>query len=123
MRIDLALPEFSAEMTGDIRDAVHTFFHRRAQMESRDLRALLRRGRTALLIGRVFLSSCVVLSDVVSPLLHATGVKGVVTQGLTVAGWVAMWRPLEIFLYSWWPIRRDRRLDERHEVEVLWPAA
>ena len=24
-----------------------------------------------------------------------------------------MWRPLEIFLYDWWPINSDRRLLER----------
>ena len=27
-------------------------------------------------------------------------------EGLTIAGWVAMWRPLEIYLYEWWPLRR-----------------
>jgi len=26
---------------------------------------------------------------------------------------VAMWRPLEIFLYDWWPIRADARLFAR----------
>jgi hypothetical protein len=88
MRIDLALPNFSAEMSGEIRDAVHTFFHRRAQMESRDLRALLRRGRTALVIGLAFLGSCVVLGDVLSPLLHATRVKEIAIQAsLSRDGW------------------------------------
>jgi hypothetical protein len=24
-----------------------------------------------------------------------------------------MWRPLEIFLYDWWPIRADARLFDR----------
>ena len=24
-----------------------------------------------------------------------------------------MWRPLEIFLYDWWPVRSDQRLLER----------
>jgi hypothetical protein len=24
-----------------------------------------------------------------------------------------MWRPLEIFLYDWWPIRAERRLFDR----------
>jgi hypothetical protein len=24
-----------------------------------------------------------------------------------------MWRPLEIFLYDWWPIRAERRLYDR----------
>jgi hypothetical protein len=26
---------------------------------------------------------------------------------------VAMWRPLEVFLYDWWPIRAEARLFER----------
>jgi hypothetical protein len=25
-----------------------------------------------------------------------------------IGGWVAMWRPMEIFLYDWWPLRRQR---------------
>ncbi|WP_448988113.1 hypothetical protein [Luteitalea sp.] len=31
-------------------------------------------------------------------------------EGLIIGGWVAMWRPLEIFLYDWWPVRADVRL-------------
>jgi hypothetical protein len=27
-------------------------------------------------------------------------------EGLTISGWVAMWRPLQIYLYDWWPLRR-----------------
>ena len=30
-----------------------------------------------------------------------------------IAGWVALWRPLEIFLYDWWPIRAEARLQDR----------
>ena len=28
-------------------------------------------------------------------------------------GWVSVWRPLEVFLYDWWPIRNEARLSER----------
>jgi hypothetical protein len=31
-------------------------------------------------------------------------------QGLFILGWVALWRPLEIFLYDWWPLARRIRL-------------
>jgi hypothetical protein len=31
-------------------------------------------------------------------------------EGLTIIGWVAMWRPLEIYLYRWWPIRHLGRI-------------
>jgi hypothetical protein len=30
-----------------------------------------------------------------------------------IGGWVAMWRPLEVFLYDWWPIRAEGRLLQR----------
>ena len=32
---------------------------------------------------------------------------------LIILGWVANWRPIQIFLYDWWPLRRRRRLYER----------
>ena len=34
-------------------------------------------------------------------------------ESLMIGGWVAMWRPLEIFLYDWWPILRERRVYDR----------
>jgi len=56
-------------------------------------------------IGLAFLFVCVVLRQL------ALATKGgaaseIVAEGLLIVGWVAMWRPLEIFLYEWWPIRR-----------------
>src|SRR6185436_19737102 len=35
------------------------------------------------------------------------------SRGFPDRGWVAMWRPLEVFLYDWWPIRADARLLQR----------
>ena len=34
----------------------------------------------------------------------------IVDEGLYIVGWVAMWRPLEIFLYDWRPIWHRYRL-------------
>jgi hypothetical protein len=39
-----------------------------------------------------------------------------------IGAWVALWRPLEIFLYDWWPIRAEARLFDRlgsMDVQVL----
>jgi hypothetical protein len=30
----------------------------------------------------------------------------VARESLTIAGWVAMWRPMQIYLYDWWPLLR-----------------
>jgi hypothetical protein len=32
--------------------------------------------------------------------------EGIVEASLTIAGWVAMWHPMDICLYGWWPLRR-----------------
>jgi hypothetical protein len=92
---------------------VHLHFRRRVDTASRELRELLRRGRISLVIGLVFLTACVVAADVLAPLVHRQQLSSVLREGLTVAGWVAMWRPMEIFLYSWWPLAGDRRLYDR----------
>jgi hypothetical protein len=36
-----------------------------------------------------------------------------IAESLTILGWVVNWRPLEIFLYEWRPIRRDAKLFRR----------
>jgi hypothetical protein len=37
----------------------------------------------------------------------------VLRESLFIGGWVAMWRPIEIFLYDWWPIRAEARRFDR----------
>lgn len=43
----------------------------------------------------------------------ASRLAQVLSESLLIGGWVAMWRPLEIFLYDWWPVREDARLFDR----------
>jgi hypothetical protein len=37
----------------------------------------------------------------------------ILRETLAIGGWVSMWRPLEIFLYDWWPIREEARHSDR----------
>jgi len=96
-----------------VQEAVHVFFARRAETTGRELRALLRRGRTSLVIGLVFLTVCVLAGDIAVTRMNDGRLADVLREGLTVAGWVAMWRPMEIFLYNWWPLASDRKLYAR----------
>ena len=41
------------------------------------------------------------------------GLGQILRESLVIGGWVAMWRPMEIFLYDWWPIRAEARLADR----------
>jgi hypothetical protein len=37
----------------------------------------------------------------------------IVRESLMIAGWVAMWRPMQIYLYDWWPLRQRSRIYEK----------
>jgi hypothetical protein len=89
--------------------AVRHYFANRAEIKQREFRVLLRRGRTSLIIGLLFLIACFILSEFSRKIIPG-GWDQFVEIGLQIVGWVAMWRPLEIFLYDWWPIRSDQRL-------------
>lgn len=109
--IHLTTPPESDRAAGT-EEAVHHYFASRAEAKGRELRQLLRVGRASLLIGFLFLAACFGLGVLGRQFLPA-GWGDFVELGLQIVGWVAMWRPLEIYLYDWWPVRNDRRLLER----------
>ncbi|MGO9305186.1 MAG: hypothetical protein ACLP3R_16075 [Candidatus Korobacteraceae bacterium] len=92
-----------------IRTAVHNHFAHRAQITELEFKRLLKQGRTSLFIGLLFLAACLFLSKML--LGHEAGTwAAVVRESLTIAGWVAMWRPMQIYLYDWWPLLQLRRV-------------
>jgi hypothetical protein len=93
-------------------DAVREYFRGRAQATRIRLRLLFRVGRISLLIGIACLGLSVGLGGVVERLL-AGRLGQLLRESLLIGGWVAMWRPLETFLYDWWPIRAEARLFDR----------
>ena len=107
IRIDAAAPPEADHAA--VIDAVHNYFTYRADMARRQLREHLRQGPPALAIGLLFLAAATLASRWVG--IRWPGAMGqVAAEGLLVGGWVAMWRPFEIYLYGWQPIRRRRRL-------------
>ena len=96
-----------------LREAIREFFRHRAQASRGRLGQLFKRGRTSLLIGVTCLAISIVLGDTLARLLGERRLGDVLRESLLIGGWVAMWRPLEIFLYDWWPIRADARLSDR----------
>ncbi|MEZ5459806.1 MAG: hypothetical protein R3E65_11035 [Steroidobacteraceae bacterium] len=94
----------------------------RSRQAEVELRRQLRRALANLLIGVVFLAACLALRQS----LRDMGQFELLSEGLLIIGWVALWRPVENFLYDWWPVaRRQRRLMRiaRMPVEVSALAA
>jgi len=102
-----------ADEVAVLQAAVSEFFKQRAAVTRRRLRQLLRVGRTSLLIGVAAVAVSIALGDLISKLVSDNRLGGVLRESLLIGGWVAMWRPLEVFLYDWWPIRAEARLCDR----------
>ena len=58
-------------------------------------------------------SGAIALAQWLGSLIEHEGHAWLVSESLIIGGWVALWRPMEIFLYDWWPIRADARLFDR----------
>jgi hypothetical protein len=96
-----------------IEAAMHNYFAYRAKVLGWDLRDLFRTGRASLAIGLAVLAACIVLGKGASAFLGTGYLGRFFDEGLIILGWVANWRPVEIFLYDWWPLVRRRRLYRR----------
>lgn len=112
VKLVVYLPDTSEQRVhGQVAEAVANYFRYQEQAARLKMRLTLRLGRSSLLVGLLFLAVCVAGAqlvftgeDVISEMLH---------EGLLIIGWVAMWRPLEILLYDWWPLLQDARLYRR----------
>jgi len=89
--------------------AIRNFFAYKAELKRREIRLLFREGRISLTVGLSFLAACLIAANLASNFLAGQYLQ-IVREGLTIGGWVAMWRPLQIFLYEWWPLVRRRRV-------------
>ena len=105
---------------------MHSYFRQRAEATRRKLRQLFRVGRVSLVIGLAFLAGAIVLGEFVAGLVGKDSpTAGSSRRAFVIGGWVALWRPLEIFLYDWWPIRAEAKLFDRlgeMDVRVLGAA-
>lgn len=109
--IHLATPP-PPERAAGVEEAVRHYFATRAEIKRREFGFLMRRGRTSLMLGLVFLTLCLLAGQFIGHRYEGTAAN-ILREGLVIAGWVAMWRPLEIYLYDWWPLWDDRRIFRR----------
>lgn len=95
------------QITAGLRD----HFEYREWAADRQFSEMMRDGRLSLLIGLtamvVFTTGSRLIGTSTNPVIE------VLHEGLLVVGWVSLWKPIEIFLYAWWPLRREVRAYRR----------
>ena len=115
IKIIIHLPESEvhAKTATELAEAFAHYFGYQADLLQQDLDELFSNGRRFLVIGSTILVTCLVLSQVAGRYLAEGPFRRLLEQALPIMGWVANWRPLEIFLYDWWPLARRRDLYRR----------
>jgi hypothetical protein len=112
LRIVVHLPvnECGNGRGSELAGAFENFFKFRAGVVAGDLKDLFRIGRRSLSIGILVLAVCLIVARSIPSSQQASAFGGFLRESVLILGWVANWRPLEIFLYDWWPLARRRDL-------------
>jgi hypothetical protein len=106
-----------------IPGALRNYFGYRANQAKLEIHELLRIGWRSMVIGLLVLMVSLTVSNHVTRSMDGSPFGPLLAESFIILGWVANWRPLEIFLYDWWPIARKRKLYlrlARASVEILY---
>lgn len=115
LSIRIYLPAGSAGLREEalLQSAIASHFQYRARRTESDMRELFTIAQISLAIGLAALGVCMAIRHMVLQAAGSGPIAGFFAEGLVIVGWVANWRPIELFLYEWWPLARRRRLFER----------
>ncbi len=120
LRIHLPAAEAERAAASDIGAAIRANFSYWFESVGRERRELFRLGRVYLIVGLAVLASCLVLRRALPGLFGDNAVTRFLAEGLSILGWVSNWKPIETFLYDWWPLYRKASLYRRlAEAEVV----
>jgi len=97
---------------GEIEAAVRAHFAYELDRLERRRRRQRRTGQIALLLGGTLIIALLSLAQVVGRAVPGS-IGAALREGLVISSWVVMWRPVEILIYDWIPVRRERRVMQR----------
>jgi len=114
-KLFVSLPQGEREKEQTVADAVHEHFNFRRIEAETELHRIRRFGWRSLVIAFLFLSVAMVIVQLMKRYLPEGNLVSLVTTGLTIFAWVALWRPCELLLYEWYPFKRNARLFRKLE--------
>lgn len=109
----LPTKEIKSDTQHLVQTILHQFFVYQEGQANRELSRKFREGRLSLVISFSFILICFSIAYVLHQINVDSVLRDLIVSALTIASWVALWQPVQIFLYDWWPIRRDRKVYKR----------
>lgn len=111
--ISLPEPQLSENLEKLTTAALQRYCNNKIEQIANDITSLRGQGIRALRRGLLFLAVCLVISTLFDrieylPIL----VHKFLNEGFLIAGWVSLWYPIELLLYEWSPLRRQKKIYE-----------
>jgi hypothetical protein len=113
VRVTLRLPAATrtADLEARMRAGLQQYCNHRIGQIENDIASLRQEGLATLWRGLLFLALCMLGSQLLGePKFLPVILARFLDEGLIIAGWVALWYPLDALLYQHWPLKRERRL-------------
>jgi hypothetical protein len=120
LKIYLALSEVKHK--DDIAPAIHNHFLYRRTQSKKKYKRIFQYGWRTLFIALGLLALIYFFTQITLHLMPHNRLVLFFRESFIILGWVALWRPLELLLYDWYPIKSNIRLYNRLEqsnVEVI----
>ena len=96
----------------EVEKAVRNFFAYRSKLNRLEFKHMMKQARMSLGIGLTFLTLCLLGGNLITAWISAP-LSLLLREALIIGGWVAMWRPMQTYLYDWWPLRRHGQIFEK----------
>ena len=115
VRTTLRLPSSArtSDLEARLRSGLQQYCDQRIGQITNDIASLRQEGLATLWRGLIFLALCMLGSQLLGEPKFLPGILArFLDEGLIIAGWVALWYPLDALLYQHWPLKRERRLHQ-----------
>ena len=113
MKVHLAFSDIKCK--DDIAPAIHRHFCYRREQSQKKYKRILQYGWRILFIALGLLAVIFSLTEIAIRFMPDNRIVLFIRESFIIFGWVALWRPLDLLLYDWYPVKTDINLYYRLE--------
>jgi hypothetical protein len=120
--IKVYLAASEAKHKDDIAPAIHRHFCYRKEQSQKEYKRIFKYGWRILFIALGLLAVIFSITEIAFYYMPDNKPVLFIHESFIILSWVALWRPLELLLYEWYPVKTDINLYSRLEhsnVEVI----
>ncbi|MBL9147117.1 MAG: hypothetical protein JNM94_00335 [Phycisphaerae bacterium] len=112
VRVVVHLPDAEMAHADAVVAAIRRHFAWSAVATRQAMHRLRRLGLLSLAIGLLAVAGLIGVAQLLVRSYERTFVS-TLAESITIIAWVILWRPVEVLLFDWWPLRTDIALYER----------